>query len=449
VPLQWRRLEAMTMWNYYFKLGLKSLRHNPFLTALMVLILGFGVGASMTAYTVMHVLGGDPIPHKSGKLFVPQFDVGSAEGYEVGDEPDLQLGYLDTDAMLRAGKGKNRTAVYGITPIVDIGRKDLPPSAEPGLAMTRGFFEMFEVPFRFGGPWNALEDEAGRNVVVIGRKLSEKLFGVEDPTGRSVKLADRDYQIVGVVENWLPVPRYYRLLSGSSPTESEQVMVPFRNGIAREWRNDGWTNCNGEGPDEPGYAGFLKRECNWIQYWVQLEDASAVAEYRDYMTAHIAEQRKLGRFKRPDNFQLRNVREWLALNEVVDADTRLQTYLAFGFLLVCIANVIGLLLAKFTARSGEIGVRRALGATRGNIMAQYLTETVVIGCAGALLGLALSYGGLKIVDHFSFDSAGIARHDPWMVAATIAIAVVSAVVAGLLPTWRAALQVPALQLKSQ
>ncbi|MDZ4811898.1 MAG: FtsX-like permease family protein [Pseudomonadota bacterium] len=437
------------MWNYYFKLGLMSLRRNPILTSLMVLILGFGVGASMTAYTVMHVLGGDPIPHKSGKMFVPQLDTGSAEDYKAGDEPDLQLGYLDTDAMLRARHGSNRTAVYGIAPIVDAQRKDLPPSGEAGLAMTRGFFEMFELPFRFGGPWNAAEDDAGSDVVVIGRVLSEKLFGAEDPSGRSVRLADRDYRIVGVLDLWRPVPRYYRLLSGSSPTESEQVMVPFRNAISREWRNDGWTNCNGSSPDEPGFAGFLKRECNWIQYWVQLNDAAAVAEYRDYLAAHLAQQRKLGRFKRPDNIRLRDVREWLAFNDVVDADTRLQTYLAFGFLLVCIVNVVGLLLAKFTARSGEIGVRRALGATRGNIISQYLVETVVIGLAGALLGLALSYAGLLVVDHYSFESAGIAKHDPWMVAATVAVAIVSAVLAGLLPTWRAALQVPALQLKSQ
>lgn len=436
------------MWNYYFKLGLKSLRRNPMLTALMVLILGFGVGASMTAYTVMHVLGGDPMPHKSSQLFVPQLDVQRPDGYEPGDEPDLQMGYLDVDAFLRAGRGSSRAAIYGIGPTVDAARPDLPPFGEAGLAMTRGFFEMFEVPFRFGGPWNASEDENGEFVVVLGAKLSEKLYGDADPTGRSIRLDDRDYRIVGVLKPWRPVPKFYRLLSGAGPIEPEQVMLPFRNGIAREWRNDGWTNCS-DSSDVPGYAGFLKSECNWIQYWVELKDAAAVAEYRDYITAHIAEQRKLDRFKRPDNVRLRNLREWLAFNEVVDADTRLQTWLAFGFLLVCIANVVGLLLAKFTARGGEIGVRRALGATRGDIIRQYLTETVVIGVAGAALGLLLSYAGLHVVDHYSFDSTGIAKHDPWMIAATILIAITSAVLAGLLPTWRAARQVPALQLKSQ
>ncbi len=436
------------MWNYYCKLGLMSLKRNPFLTALMVLILGFGVGASMTAYTVMHVLGGDPIPHKSSQLFVPQLDVQSLDNFEPGDEPDLQLGYLDVDAFLRAAKGDNRAAVYGFSPTVDAARKDLPPFGDAGLAMTRAFFEMFETPFRFGGPWNTSEDDNGDFVVVIGRKLSEKVFGDADPTGRSIRIDDRDYRIVGVLDHWNPIPKYYRILSGAGPIEPEQVMLPFRNAIAREWRNDGWTNCSSNS-HEPGFAGFLKSECNWIQYWVELKDAAAVAEYRDYITAHIAEQRKFDRFKRPDNVRLRSVMDWLALNKVVDADTRLQTYLAFGFLLVCIVNVIGLLLAKFTARGGEIGVRRALGATRGDIIRQYLTETVVIGVAGGVLGLFLSFAGLRIVDAYSFEAAGVARLDPWMIAATVLIAIASAVLAGLLPTWRAARQVPALQLKAQ
>ena len=143
------------------------------------------------------------------------------------------------------------------------------------------------------------------------------------------------------------------------------------------------------------------------------------------------------------------MREWLAFNEVVDADTRLQTWIAFGFLLVCLVNVIGLLLAKFTARGGEIGVRRALGATRMEIVRQYLVETVVIGAFGGIVGLGLSYFGLAIVDKYGLGEAGIARMDVSLLFATIALAVVSSVLAGLLPTWRAAQVTPAMQLKSQ
>jgi Predicted permease. len=54
--------------------------------------------------------------------------------------------------------------------------------------------------------------------------------------------------------------------------------------------------------------------------------------------------------------------QWLATNHVVPEDVRMQAWLALGFLLVCVVNTVGLLLAKFLRRSGEIGVRRALGA---------------------------------------------------------------------------------------
>ncbi len=59
------------MFRYYFMLGLRSLRRNPALTALMVLTLAIGVAASMSTLTILHVMSGDPIPHKSDRLFVP------------------------------------------------------------------------------------------------------------------------------------------------------------------------------------------------------------------------------------------------------------------------------------------------------------------------------------------------------------------------------------------
>ena len=64
------------MFAYYFKLGVKSLRRNPALTALMVLTLAIGVAASIATLTILHVMSGDPIPGKSSRLFVPLVDNG-------------------------------------------------------------------------------------------------------------------------------------------------------------------------------------------------------------------------------------------------------------------------------------------------------------------------------------------------------------------------------------
>ena len=62
------------MFGYYFDLALRSFRRNKVLTALMVLAIALGIGASMTTLTVFHILSGDPIPEKSSVLFYPQLD---------------------------------------------------------------------------------------------------------------------------------------------------------------------------------------------------------------------------------------------------------------------------------------------------------------------------------------------------------------------------------------
>ena len=79
------------MFRYYFQLGLRSLRRNPMLTALMVVTLAVGVAASMATFTVLYVMSGDPIPHKSDRLFVPRLDNAPVAGYAAGDEPTGNL----------------------------------------------------------------------------------------------------------------------------------------------------------------------------------------------------------------------------------------------------------------------------------------------------------------------------------------------------------------------
>ena len=79
------------------------------------------------------------------------------------------------------------------------------------------------------------------------------------------------------------------------------------------------------------------------------------------------------------NVRLRNVMEWLDQEKVVPSDVRLQSWLAIGFLVVCLVNTVGLMLAKFLRRAGELGVRRALGASKREIFKQLLIEAGVVG----------------------------------------------------------------------
>ncbi len=135
----------------------------------MVVTLAVGVAASMATFTVLYVMSGDPIPDKSDRLFVPRIDNAPLTGYAAGDEPSDQMTYTDASNLLASGQGVRRTAVYGITSAIESGRPDLPPFLVQGVAPTRDFFAMFEVPFLYG---SALERQTTRPGQVRRRSCS-------------------------------------------------------------------------------------------------------------------------------------------------------------------------------------------------------------------------------------------------------------------------------------
>ncbi|AWL05094.1 ABC transporter permease [Massilia oculi] len=436
------------MFGYYFKLGLRSLRRNPALTALMVLTLAIGVAASVSTLTILHMMSGDPIPSKSERLFVPQFDNGGLDGYTPGAEPDdMQMSYQDAANLLRDGQGERRTAMYGVLLPIEPPRKDMSAFKSSGIAPTRDFFAMFDVPFLHGQAWSEQDDERGADVVVLGRAMSEKLFGDANPVGQRLTLMGNPYTVVGVADTWKPLTRYYKLVGGGHSGQGEEFFIPFSSAIRHETGHSGSMSCSRN--RESGYANLLASECTWIQFWFETRSSADRAELQNYIDNYASEQRKLGRMQRNAPNALYNVMEWMEKLKVVGNDSKLSAWLAFAFLVLCLVNTIGLLLAKFSVRATEVGIRRALGASRGDIFRQFLIETGVIGLAGGLLGLALSFGALALIGMQSARMAAAARMDWQMLALTFTMSIAAAVIAGLLPTWRACKVTPAIQLKSQ
>ncbi|MDI4634280.1 ABC transporter permease [Pelomonas sp. V22] len=432
------------MLGYYFDLALRAFKRSRALSALMVLGLGLGIGACMTTLSVYHVLSGDPIPGKSDRLFNVQLDARGMVGYQPGGEPNLQLSRFDAEALLRDKRGLRQVMMSG-------GRVSLRP--ETGKAFfpssrytSADFFAMFEAPFAFGSGWDAAADAAAGRVVVISHELNERLFGGANSVGKTLKVGNIAMQIQGVLKPWRPAPHFFDLHVGNY-AKAADLYLPFSTAAQQRFSRSGNMSCWAEAPGGDPLA--LNAPCDWIQYWVELASPSDASSYRDYLMQYSEAQRKAGRFARPANVRLRSVMEWLAHRKVLPGDIRLQVWLAFGFLLVCLTNAVGLLLAKCLRRSGEIGVRRALGASRRAIFSQFLVEAGVLGTAGGLLGLLLAWGGLWLVRLGPSDYASLARMDWEMLGLTLLLAFIASLAAGLLPAWRAASVTPALQLKTQ
>ncbi|HMM56982.1 MAG: ABC transporter permease [Xanthomonadales bacterium PRO7] len=438
------------MFGYYLDLALLSLKRNRVLTALMVLAIAVGIGASMTTLTVMHLLSGDPLPGRSAHLFYPQVDASPA-GFTRHGPLDM-LDYRSAMDLWSAHRADRQALIVNSQIKVRAPDANLPPLMVNMLSTTSDFFPMFDVPFAYGSGWTPSDDESRARVAIISSDLNDKMFGGTDSVGKTLRLKDSDVRIVGVLAPWRPSPLFYdvrggRFANGDTADfygKPEDVLTPVSTGLEINAGNF-WQFTCWHAPEKPGY--LENAGCVWVALWVQLDDAAKVAVYRGFLDHYAQEQKALGRFASTQT-RLPSLTQWLDLNGVVPADVKLQTGLAFAFLAICLFNTIGLLLAKFLRRGGEIGVRRALGASRRAIFAQCLVEAGLIGLLGGIGGWLLTLGGLWLVRRQPVAYADLAHLDLGMFAATFAAAIAVSLLAGGLPALRASSIAPALQLKT-
>ena len=441
------------MFAYYVRLAAISIRKNAAMSALMVCAVALGIGACMTAANINYLLAKDPIPAKSDVLYAVQLDSWSPDHpYRPDGAPPDQLTYLDATALMQAQYADDppafRQAAMSRTGfVVEPEGSDSRPFDATGRATYAGFFAMFDVPFLFGHGWDADADVEREQVAVLSRALNERLFGGENSVGRNVSLSGSIYRIVGVLDHWRPMPKFYDL-SGDSIGDPADVFVPFSLIAARELPRFGNVNC-WKPLDGDGLNAFLASECIWIQFWAELPSAAEKSRYLAFLDNYANEQKRLGRFPRPLNNRVRDVNQWL--EDGLQGTEPAAMLLAVGamFLIVCLLNTVGLLLAKFLGRAQEIGLRRALGASKRAVFCQYLVESGCIGLVGGAGGVATAWLGLRGIEALIGDFiANLLVFDGAMVMLAVVLAVACTLAAGLYPTWRACNVQPAAQLKA-
>jgi len=444
------------MFAYDLRLALDSMKRHPGLSALMVLAIALGIAVCTVTFTIYHAMATNPIPDKSSQLYAVTLDTWSAERPYDDEKPELPpqlLTYRDAMYLYGSKAAPRSVIMYKSGALLLPERNGVKPFNAQLRVTSHEFFPMFDVPFQYGQGWDAAADEGPQPVVVLNHETNEKVFGGENSVGRTIKLGKIEYRVVGVLQPWAPSPKFFDLNNGPFD-DSEDAYIPYGWGKALEMPVYGNTNCwKPEGGDT--YQDFLNSECIWLELWAELPTIADRDKYQAFIDNYARSQKAAGRMPRKLNNVLYDVDQWLDRNEVVQKDNRVLIGIALLFLGVCLVNVVGLLLAKFLNAAPLTGLRRALGASRRDIVRHHMTEVLLIGLTGGVLGIVLALGGLAGIraiygSDFSRSSyERLTEIDPVVVLVTLALSLLAGVIAGLYPSWRIGRTAPAVYLKTQ
>jgi predicted permease len=344
------------------KYAVRSLRNAPGYTALVVLTLSFGIAANTTIFSVMNPYLFRPLPFGEPETLVHVNQINPTTGWDMDRFSYPQ--YVDWAERSRAFTDVG-AYVYGVVNVTGAEGPEQIQHAE----LTANMFDVLDAPAALGRTFRPEEGEpGGAPVVVLAHGLWERRYGADPGViGRAISTDGIQRTVIGVmppefnfpyggVKLWIPI----QLSAASAPRGSAAYQLVGR--LA-----EGWT---------------LERTRNEL-VGIQEELAAAYPE---------TDSRMAGVTVKP-------LRE--ALNFAWDILRVLFVVLlgAVGFvLLIACANVASLTLARGSGRLREISVRAAIGAHRGRIVRQLLTESLVLSLAGGALGVALSYWITTLLD---------------------------------------------------
>src|SRR5690554_4553068 len=384
--------------------AIRKLAGAPGFTFAALLTLALGIGANSAIFSVVYGVLFRPLPFPDSQQLVrvssslngnPPIDAFSSPNY-------LDLAELADVFAGAAASSRGTLTLTGAGEPTDLNVS----------VVSANFFDVLGVRPQLGRAFSPAENEPGnRNVVILSRALWQQRFG-GDPgiLNQSLLLGGNAFTVVGVMP------------SGFSYPSNTDVWVPLE--YSEAFRSEG------------SRGGFYLSVIARLRDDVPLERARAAVD---------ALARRIDEAWDPPGFPVTLAMVTTPLREAIIGDVRtplLVLLAAVGFvLLIACVNVANLLLARASTREAEIAVRTAIGAGRSRIIGQLVTESVVLGLLGGLLGLVLAlWGTAAIVGMQPGDLPRISevRVDGAVIAFTFGISLVAALLFGMLPALQGA-----------
>ena len=383
-----------------FRQAIRNMRKNVGSTFLAVVMLAVGIGATSAIFSVFYSVLIEPLPFPESSRLVQLWE--SRVKNRWNQASFTEANFWDIQQQNRTFEG---IASFHPWSANLTGSGD--PEQVAGGLISAGFFHVLGVNPVAGRDFLPEEDQPGHenHVVLLRNKFWKTHFNGEPQiVGKTIQLNNKSYQVVGVLppgEPWL---------------DAADVFIPF---VHRADANRGSFEFAVIGRLAKG-VGFQTAEA----------DLNTIAK-------SLAQQ-----YPKDDDgmgVTLSTSKEWLADNDLRTKLWVLMSAVAFLLLIACV-NLANLLLAKATGRTREISVRAALGASRGRIVRMVLTESLVLGLTGAILGIALA--ALAVAAIKAADPGGIPRIaelgiNPWVLAFTLFAAILTGVLSGLVPALQA------------